>query len=245
MVALAGVGLASFVLVSLVLGVRLIRLSRRTRELPELAMGLAFVLCGGLGYGQVLASQVVLESRPHLTPLLLASGALMTALGAGCHALFTWRVFRRGRTSDVVFVVLVGSILGAFVGQALSGDFAQPDLRSFFSWVSIVALGGIFVWAGLESLRYWAMLRRRERVGLAEPALARVFGWWACGAACASLIYASFATTALLGIQDVTHPASALPNALFGVFAAFSVERAFRPRLGRGGAPVPAPRQRM
>lgn len=241
MVALAGVGLASFVLVSLVLGVRLIRLSRRTRELPELAMGLAFLLSGGLGYGQVLASQAVLESRPYLTPLLLASGALMSAMGTICLAIFTWRVFRRGRAGDVVFSALVAAILGAFVGQALTGDFAQPDLRSVSSWVSVVALGGVFVWAALESFRYWAMLRRRQRVGLADPTLARVFGWWACGAGSASLIYAGFATTALLGIQDVTHPASAIPNALFGVFAAFSVERAFRPgrRASRRGYAAP------
>ncbi|MDX1650238.1 MAG: hypothetical protein R3263_10325, partial [Myxococcota bacterium] len=228
MVVLAAIGLASFVLVSFVLGVRLVRLSSRTRKLPELMMGLAFLLCGGFGYGQVLASQVVLETHPHLTPLLLASGSLVTSLGACCLSVFTWRVFRAGRASTMLFSALTGTVLVAFVGQALSGDFAEPGLHTFFPWLAVTSLGAVFVWPALESFRYYAMLRRRRRVGLAEPALARVFGWWACGATSASLIYATFAVTALLGVEEVTHPASAIPNALLGVFAAFSVQRAFR-----------------
>lgn len=236
MVVVAGIGVASFVLVSLVLGVRLVRLSRRTQELPELAMGLAFLLCGGVGYGQVLAGQVALESHPHLTPLLLASGSLMVDLGACCLAIFTWRVFRPGRLGVALFAALSVAVLVSFVGQAVAGDFDEPGLNSAYAWAAIGTLGATFVWPGLESFHYYALLRRRERVGLSDPALARTFWWWGCGAASASLIYATIPVVVLFGVEDLTHPAAAVPTAIFGGFSAFSVAKAFaRERSSRAG----------
>jgi hypothetical protein len=237
--------MASFLLVSTALGVRLLRLSRRTREIPELAMGLAFLLCGGVGYGQIIAAHGFWETRPHLTPVLLASGYLMVDLGAICLLLFTWWVFRRGRRlGRLLLAALTATILTAFVGQALVEGFAEPRMTGGFAWVGIVGLGGSFVWPAAESLRYWAMLRRRERIGLADPALAHTFFWWGVGSASASAIFLIFAGLVWFDVQDVTHPAAAVPTAVCGGFAAFAIGRAFHPQRGRApAAAVPAPRE--
>lgn len=228
---------------SLVLGVRLIALSRRTREVPELAMGLAFLLCGGLGYGQVAAGHAVWEARPHLTPVFLASGYLMVDLGAICLLLFTYGVFRRRQPlGRALLLALTATILTAFVGQALGDGFAQPRLTGGFAWAGIVGLGGSFVWPASESLRYWAMLRRRQRVGLADPLLADTFFWWGVGCGSASLIFLVFAGLVWFDVQDATHPAAAVPTALLGSFAAFSIMHAFLPvRRAVSGAGASAP----
>jgi hypothetical protein len=230
--------MASFLLVSFVLGLRLLQLSRRTQEVPELAMGLAFLLCGGLGYGQIAAAHGLWESRPHLTPIFLASGYLMVNLGAICLLLFTYGVFRRGQLlGRLVLFGLAATLLVAFTGSAFHAGFAEPRLTGGFAWLSIVGLGGSFVWTAAESLRYWAMLRRRERFGLADPLLADTFFWWGMGAASASVIFLVFAGLVWLDVQDVTHPAAAVPTALLGSFAALSIARAFRPfRRGVGRA---------
>ena len=60
---LGAIGGVSFILASLVIGLRLLLLARRTRELPEFVIGLALFLMGGLGY-PLLASP---GSRPGCT----------------------------------------------------------------------------------------------------------------------------------------------------------------------------------
>ena len=47
---LAALGGGAFVLVSLVLSTRLLLLASRTRQLPELLVGLVLLLLGGVGY---------------------------------------------------------------------------------------------------------------------------------------------------------------------------------------------------
>ena len=51
------IGFGSFLTVSAVVGVRLLLLARRTRRLPELAIGLNFVLAGLIGYGLLIAAE--------------------------------------------------------------------------------------------------------------------------------------------------------------------------------------------
>ena len=50
------IGFGSFLAVSLAVGTRLLLLARRTRRLPELAMGLNFLLAGFIGYALLVAA---------------------------------------------------------------------------------------------------------------------------------------------------------------------------------------------
>ena len=51
------VGFGAFLAVSAVVGFRLLLLARRTRRLPELAIGLNFVFAGLVGYGLLIAAE--------------------------------------------------------------------------------------------------------------------------------------------------------------------------------------------
>lgn len=222
--------MASFMLVSLALGVRLLLLARQSREVPELAMGLAFLLCGTAGYGQIVMAHATWESLPHLTPILLASGYLMVDLGAICLHLFTYGVFRRGQMlGRLLLGALATAIAGSFFIQAFDDGFGNPRLAGPASWLAIAALTGTFAWPAAESLRYWSMLRRRQRIGLADGALAQVFFWWGTGCASAALIFVTFAAMLIFQVNDITHPATAAATACFGGFAAFAIARAFHP----------------
>jgi hypothetical protein len=93
----------AFALASTVVGGRLLWVARRTREAPELAMGLAFVVSGAIGFPLLIAAQAVQQASgpTAATHLLMALGAGFTfsgyvGLGVGC-----WRIFRpaaRGRS---------------------------------------------------------------------------------------------------------------------------------------------------
>ena len=241
--------MASFMLVSLALGVRLCLLARQSREVPELAMGLAFLLCGTAGYGQIVMAHATWESLPHMIPILLASGYLMVDLGAICLHLFTYGVFRRGQVlGRLLLGALSAALVGSFFGQAFGDGFGNPRLAGPAAWLGIAALIGTFTWPAAESLRYWSMLRRRQRIGLADGALAKVFFWWGAGCASAALIFVTFAAMLIFRVDDITHPAAAVPTACFGGFAAFAIARAFhpvrrrarhRPSAGAGGGATP------
>jgi hypothetical protein len=68
-------GMLAFLLTSLAVGVRLLLLWRRTRELPELTIGLAFVLAGFAG-GVLIQLGKALDSD-------LLRGAAVATLHAG------------------------------------------------------------------------------------------------------------------------------------------------------------------
>ena len=69
------VGLSAYCLVSLVVGIRLLLLARRTRELPELLIGLAFLTGGAIGYTILVASTQLLEKAPDLARTLYPGDA--------------------------------------------------------------------------------------------------------------------------------------------------------------------------
>src|SRR5262249_41898806 len=87
------IGNLGFTIASLVLGIRLCLLARRTRQLPELLLGIGFLTGGFLGHtlGWVILRYNIKD--PYLGPVLyvLRSGA---ALACSLLAVMAWRVFR-------------------------------------------------------------------------------------------------------------------------------------------------------
>src|SRR5688500_11817996 len=83
----------AFVVVSAILGVRLLALARRTRRMPELALGLAYVTVGALGYPLGLSS--ALPGMPETAArACFALSHLFTGLGSAAVYVFTCNVFR-------------------------------------------------------------------------------------------------------------------------------------------------------
>lgn len=194
MLVVVGLAGSSFILVSLVVGIRLLLIAARTRQLPELAVGLALFLMGGFGWPLSVAAQQI-TALPDAARIGLALlSVLLMSVGMLALAVFTWRVFR---PQAGWARALVASVAGGFglciVGQAFAPGYAAIALEAAAPWIlyqllPIVCLG----WTGLESLRYARICVLRQRVGLADPVVTNRFLLWAiCTLICTFLTVVS------------------------------------------------------
>jgi hypothetical protein len=170
---LAGAATLAFVIVSALVGVRLLELARRTRELPELALGLAFFLVGALGYPLGLLSILPWLPEP-LARLCFALANLATGVGSAAVFVFTRAVFRPDARWARALVALASLLLTLQVAQGVArafraepASFGDPDL-GFSVRQAVTAFS--YGWTALEALRYRALLSRRLALGLAGSA---------------------------------------------------------------------------
>jgi len=238
------VGFASFIAVSAVVGVRLLLQARRTRRLPELAIGANFVIAGALGYSLLLASESL-----HLFPRRLegaASFAGVTGLsiGAGLLALFSQRVFRP--TSPIALAAL-----GALAGWLASGICGSWVLHVrqietgpggwLGHWAPNLGLLAAYGWATAESLRYHALMRRRVRLGIANPLVSNRFLLWGIGTLAGSAVTLLHLVAQMLGAYELPPSFVGVVSLLVLIAAiaewlAFFPPRAWRQRFARASA---------
>lgn len=174
--------------VTLVIGVRLLRLAARTREAPEVLIGLAFTLQGGVTSACFLTLELSGKGAAlgTLGPWVGTLAWLSMQLGACSVALFTWRVFRPGAVGGAAFlsclVPAMVSVVGivAFEPAILLGGTeygASPWWR-----LGIFARIAIYAWACGEAWSYFRKMRRRRAMGLADTLLVHRFALWAATA---------------------------------------------------------------
>jgi len=227
----AAIGFVAFLVSSLVIGVRLLVLWRRTRQLPEL-----LIACGILGIGPVGLTFVMVATSgeqmfPTLASVCLAAGLLSTSGGAFAAAIFNWRVFR----PDVPWLRLVlGAMavlfVGSFIWEAISSGFANPtEAYSGLRLPSLLSTS-ILLWGAAESLRYYAMMRRRAKLGLADPLVTNRFLLWGLGIGAAGVGSAiSVTAQTVTGQNMLAIPWVTLSNSFHGFTAAVLMWVAFIP----------------
>ena len=171
-------GLAFFVAFSLFLGGRMFLLARREGSLPELALAVAFVFSGGIA----AAFQAVVPLE--LGPAWLQRHAFAVVragmdVGVACQMLFTWRVFRpHERWAAGVFAATLVLLAILLAGYASAGELANPFYRGPWFWAEVPVLVLGLAWGAGESLAYWAKMRRRLRLGMADPVVTNRFLLW-------------------------------------------------------------------
>lgn len=141
-------------------------------------MGIAFV-AGGLA----LAFQVGAQTPGWLPDgrgaHAMAGGKLAAQLGVACQALFTWRVFRREeRWARTFFLGVLLGLATISAGYALAGGLGDFAYSGPWFWLESAAQTLATGWGAVEALRYHALMRRRVRVGLADPVVANRFLLW-------------------------------------------------------------------
>jgi hypothetical protein len=150
------------------LSLRLFQLARRTGGLPEVLVGVYFLL---------VPSAISLAIRVDRfdagdAPLVRAISNALFTVGGVALLLFAWSVFRRdavwakvlawGGSVCLAAVWLLGFALGSYASGGSSFVLLAPVFVSY-------------VWVFVESLRHYGLARRRREIGLVDPVTANRF----------------------------------------------------------------------
>ena len=224
-------GVIAFALASTVVGGRLLWLARRTRAAPELAMGLAFVVSGAIGFPLLIAGQAVQQTSGTnaTTHLLMTLGAGFTfsgyvGLGVGC-----WRIFRPAARWPLVPISLGTLVLLTVCTLvATSSTPAEAPRRELVMWGGVCVGALTFAWNATESFLLYTQLRRRLALGLADPAVVnRVLMWGAGTVAAFAMTVHGLLLRVVVG--TVVSDGHRLISSLFGLVAAVAIWLAFFP----------------
>jgi len=208
--ALAGsfylISTTAFCLFCLVIGVRLLLLSRRTGARPERLLGLGLAATGGVGYGLLIIVSLARQANGG------APSDLMTGLGLvgkAVHDLgvlamlgFILSVFRPGErwaralASAMAVVLLVG-----YVGNAVTGGFSESRAQGFWYWLGFTAIGTYPMWAAAEAFRYHGLMRKRRALGLADPIVVNRFLMWGVASLFSVAAIWTISLPAMLGLS--------------------------------------------
>jgi len=226
-------GVGAFLVACLAVGIRLLVLAARTRQMPEAALGLTLFASGGLGGILYFVGTSHAEGLGGLAIWVRGAGRLCLSAGALTLWGFTWRVFRSdSRWAAGLFSLALCGVVAGFVGEGFVTGFGGGGFDAVWSQLGILARGLAYLWAAIESFRYFALLRRRLRIGLADPLLVNRFLLWGIATSAAFGIYA-VALVNLLGStsQDVAagvfRPTWALLTSALGLTAAVCTWLAF------------------
>jgi len=235
MIWLAAIGGGSFVLVSFVLGPRLLSLGRSRRELPEFTMGLCLLLMGGLGYPFATVGRVVTALSDDVRGLFLGCSALCNTVGFAALAIFTWRVFRPASVLVEVMVALCLTALALLVpAEAVWPGLVESALSvepypGAPGYLRVVVGLGILYWSCLEAGLFARQLQKRLAIGLADPVVADRVRLWTIAMAGASVSYTTSFVLSFLGIDLPAAPLGAMTVGILGLVSAASAWLAFLP----------------
>ena len=225
------IGFVAFMLSSLVIGIRLLVLWSRSRRLPELLIACGILGIGPVGFAFTLVATSSDQTLPTLASVCLAAAVLSTSAGAFATAIFNWRVFRPDTPGLRLAVGIVAALfVSAFIWEIIGSGFADATrYGSGFHLYSVLSTA-ILLWGAAESLRYFAMMRRRAKLGLADPLVTNRFLLWGLGIGAAGLGSAiSITACAITGQHMLAISWVTISNSLHGFTAAALMWVAFIP----------------
>lgn len=241
---LLGLGALVMVAVDAVVGVRLLLLAQRTRELPEAALGAAFVLLGAIGYPLSTAARRGLLPTDEANAMLMAVG--FAAQNLACLAIYwmTARTFRSEVREATALVVAAGLALAiSYVVHALDNGFVGNTTGAAY-YLGLVTRTGAFAWACFESLRQFGLARRRLALGLVDPLVVNRFLLFGLGTGGVFAAFAIFLVAQLLHTKVAEAGWVLAATGAAGLFAAVPTWLAFLPPAfyrRRFEADAPAP----
>lgn len=230
------IGGGLFLLICVVGGARLLLLARRTRQLPELVLGLGLFFMGGIGMPLAALARAPLDLSNDTRELLMASQGLILALGYGAFTRFTQRVFRpQQRFAAVAAGVLPATVVVGVVVMVLEPDGATSALGHSGYGLSVgylvQQLGGVATlsWTAVEALRHAEALRRRVRVRLADAVVANRVQLWGGAMALAAAMAALTSGAQTLGVDLMSTVGGMGVIACLGAVSAGGICLAFLP----------------
>jgi len=224
------IGFVAFFIVALVVGVRLMLLWRRTRQLPELLMGIGVLGIGPVGFGAMVVGVMSISNLP-VANAAFAFGWFAVVTGVLAKCVFNWLVYRRRSIPAMVATVCVCAVMtGILILHGLDGHWAPTEALVWDALARSVTQVGCLLWGSTESLLYWSKMKRREKLGLADPVVVNRFLLWGVGAGFAGLGTGIGVTAeVVLGIPSLQIPWVVSTSSAFGFAAAVAIYLAFVP----------------
>ena len=173
-----------FVLASLVVATRLLLLARRTGQKQERFLGLGILGTAVLGYGVLIAAAVLRGPNQAfaVTPLdrtLQTCGQMLHDVGVTMMVIFVVSTFRpRELWARALAALLIGSLWCGALGWELTNSLYFVGRGNVFWWLEYATIWSYPLWMMVESYRYYALMRRRTAIGLAEPIVTNRFLLW-------------------------------------------------------------------
>jgi hypothetical protein len=229
--ALANLAFIAMLLAGLAAGGRLLATASQTRRDPELWIGLA-VLFAALGGAIDTASMYVFRSGGEGDAFAVQGTArLIYTVGSSALGVGIWRVFRPDRvwagTLASSSALLLASCWGAWMAGGQHSLATGPTI-----WSSLFNAGrGIaFAWGAVESFVYWRRMRRRLRLGLADPVITHQFLLWGIAStSMLGLLAVVLVTYHVIGRSPFEWNPGLLAASCFGTAAAATIYTAFFP----------------
>ncbi len=240
---LVWVGFLAFFFASLTVGIRLVLLWTRTRELPELLIGIGVLGIGPVGFGCQRIGQVILQNAraenpeaaiPTATVALVVIGSVTAVIGVVCKLVFNGKVYHADSKVVTTGVMLgIAAVLGLLGYRLAIGDLVSDGAPSMWVHVQSFAQIGVLLWGSVEALLYWRRMQRRSLIGLADPAVTNRFLLWGIGAGAAGVGSAIGVGAAMvLGQGNSEIPWVVMSSSLHGLVAAIALSLAFVPPAG-------------
>lgn len=211
--ALGLVAFPAFVLTSFALGLRLLAMARRTRELPELAIGISFFVAGGIGYSLLIAAESLRVLPAAWTGLGSFAGVAAISIGALAIGVFSHRVFHpRSRLSAAALAALaLWLTLGVVGSWALHVARVTEGAGAWLGrWAPNLGILLAYGWSSAEPLRFAAQMKRRMRLGFGDALVANRMQLWGVGTGAIAAVALLHLVAQLLGHYE-------LPASLVGV----------------------------
>jgi hypothetical protein len=223
-------GFVAFFFVALWVGVRLLAQWGRTRELPELLLGLGVLGIGPVGFGFLLLAAVAGATDPRAPSFLAGISAVAVAGGASSKAIFNWKIYHpESRGVAAIAFAAIALLAVAVLGEGLTTGYA-PDSWMKPGWILLREAVQVVVllWGAAEALVWWERMRRRVRVGLGDALVASRFLLWGIGAGMAGIGSLFGAVIALVEGRGLTElPELTVLLSMFGMTSAVSLWLAF------------------
>lgn len=208
------------------LGIRLLRLARRSGG-PERWLGVAFLAAGAAAFLLPVAALEALSPATARAIALAAQGGFSLAIAS--LVVFAWRVFRAdSRIAMHAATALVAGNL--FAGAAVIGA-GLPVPTGALGLAVILTRCTALVWLFAESALYARQMRRRVRLGLADPVLADRFALWSIWTGALAFVPLFVLAMRAAGLLEAPAPGAPLSPGIRAVLAAVALS---------GGAAVAA-----
>lgn len=221
-------GLIAFAVTGALVGTRLLRLARRTRERAAFLLGGALLLAGAVGPAGITIAAVLGPARPGVVPYAWGLGLAAINLAASLLYAFNWSVFHgSSRRAVAVGAIAIALTWTTFAISAATSGLDRIGLLDPFAFASLAGRLLAFVWAGVVSLDQWSKARRRAELGLVEPAVVRRLGLWGLGASAAATLFTLNLVRGLLGDSDPSSPIALTLVPALGLIASASILLAF------------------